>query len=179
MCRKPKLSLRNTVQLIQLPGCFPYCHATGTVLQTTMVCSLLYSTMLCSSVMHNEWWHTTQCYRQKLFGIQKYKRTYTASNPTVSEWVCRLLTAHQHIKAIQCHTMVKSKTKCKWILLIDKKIWRKYRDVTGIEYAVDTDCRHLKFGFPHFTITLRQSVSNSIVLYAAPVSWHEWSNVWT
>ena len=32
-------------------------------------------------------------------------------------WVCRFLTAHQHIKAIQCHTMVKSKTKCKWNLL--------------------------------------------------------------
>jgi len=27
-------------------------------------------------------------------------------------YVCRFLTAHQHIKAIQCHTMVKSKTKC-------------------------------------------------------------------
>ena len=39
------------------------------------------------------------------------------------KWVFRFLTAHQHIKAIQCHTMVKSKTKCKWILLIDKKIW--------------------------------------------------------
>ena len=35
------------------------------------------------------------------------------SRPT-SEWVRRFLTAHQHIKAIQCHTMVKSRTKCKW-----------------------------------------------------------------
>ena len=26
----------------------------------------------------------------------------------LSEWVCRFLTAHRHIKAIQCHTMVKS-----------------------------------------------------------------------
>ena len=41
-------------------------------------------------------------------------------------WVCRFLTAHQHKKAIQCHAMIKSRTKCKWDLLIDKKIWYGY-----------------------------------------------------
>ena len=54
----------------------------------------------------------------------EYKITRLPFNRRSWVWVCRFLTAHQHTKGyIQCHAMVKSRTKCKWDLLIDKKVW--------------------------------------------------------